>query len=131
MPGVLDPIDVRAGTRIRLRRRILRMSQTDLGKQIGVSFQQVQKYEKGVNRISASRMAALSQALCVPPSFFVVDADSNSDGDTQLQRGHVDYSTFLKSRESMDFNRALLAIRDEGVRANIDALVHSLAEAKC
>src|SRR4051812_22598548 len=69
------PIDVRVGGRLRLRRNMLGLSQEKLGEAIGFSFQQVQKYERGVNRIAASRLFELSQVLDVPVSFFFDDTD--------------------------------------------------------
>jgi transcriptional regulator with XRE-family HTH domain len=63
-------VDVHVGTRIRLRRTLLGMSQQELGKALGVSFQQMQKYERGINRVAASRLHDLSRVLDVPPSFF-------------------------------------------------------------
>src|SRR5215212_933479 len=75
-----NPIDIRVGARLRLRRTLLGMSQEKLGEAIGLTFQQVQKYERGANRIGASRLFDLSRVLDVPVSFFFDDmaADPNS-----------------------------------------------------
>src|SRR3954468_4514475 len=70
-----NPIDVLVGTRLRLRRNMLGLSQEKLGEAIGLTFQQVQKYERGANRIGASRLHQLSQVLDVPVSFFFDDVD--------------------------------------------------------
>src|ERR671926_593637 len=70
-----NPIDVRVGARLRLRRNMLRLSQEKLGEAIGLTFQQVQKYERGANRIGASRLHELSRVLDVPISFFFDDTD--------------------------------------------------------
>jgi transcriptional regulator with XRE-family HTH domain len=70
-----NPIDIRVGSRVRLRRNMLGLTQESLGEAIGLTFQQVQKYERGANRIGASRLYALSQALDVPVSFFFDDID--------------------------------------------------------
>src|SRR3954466_14965806 len=70
-----NPIDIRVGTRLRLRRNMLGLSQERLGEAIGLTFQQVQKYEHGANRIGASRLHELSQVLNVPVSFFFDDTD--------------------------------------------------------
>src|SRR3954467_13220553 len=70
-----NPIDVRVGARLRLRRSMLGLSQEKLGKMIGLTFQQVQKYEHGATRIGASRLYELSQVLDVPVSFFFEDTD--------------------------------------------------------
>src|SRR5829696_2567204 len=70
-----NPIDVRVGARLRLRRNMLGLSQEKLGEAIGLTFQQVQKYERGANRIGASRLHELSRVLDVPVSFFFDDTD--------------------------------------------------------
>src|SRR5919205_4612142 len=70
-----NPIDVRVGARLRLRRNMLGLSQEKLGQAIGLTFQQVQKYERGANRIGASRLHELSRVLDVPVSFFFDDMD--------------------------------------------------------
>src|ERR671927_1682591 len=70
-----NPIDVRVGARLRLRRNMLGLSQEKLGEMIGLTFQQVQKYERGANRIGASRLHELSRVLDVPVSFFFEDTD--------------------------------------------------------
>src|SRR5205085_9597489 len=70
-----NPIDVQVGSRVRLRRNMLGLSQEKLGEAIGLTFQQVQKYERGANRIGASRLHDLSQVLDVPVSFFFDDMD--------------------------------------------------------
>src|SRR5689334_10445665 len=70
-----NPIDVRVGARVRLRRQMLGLSQEKLGEAIGLTFQQVQKYERGANRIGASRLYELSRILDVPVSFFFDDTD--------------------------------------------------------
>src|ERR671928_685236 len=70
-----NPIDVRVGARLRLRRNMVRLSQEKLGQAIGLTFQQVQKYERGANRIGASRLHELSRVLDVPISFFFDDTD--------------------------------------------------------
>ena len=71
-----DPIDVHVGSRIRLRRQLLGLSQEKLGESLGLTFQQVQKYERGANRVSASRLFDLSVVLGVPISFFFDDISS-------------------------------------------------------
>src|SRR3954451_11583216 len=73
--GTPNPIDVRVGARLRLRRNMLGLSQVQLGKAIGLTFQQLQKYERGANRIGASRLHELSRVLDVPVSFFFDDTD--------------------------------------------------------
>jgi transcriptional regulator with XRE-family HTH domain len=72
---VPNPIDIRVGARLRLRRNMLGLSQEKLGEAIGLTFQQIQKYERGANRIGASRLHELSRVLDVPVSFFFDDTD--------------------------------------------------------
>src|ERR1700754_3361463 len=69
-----NPVDKYVGSRVRMRRVLLGMSQEKLGEALGLTFQQVQKYEKGTNRIGASRLQQISKTLRVPPSFFFEDA---------------------------------------------------------
>ncbi|RUY60953.1 XRE family transcriptional regulator, partial [Mesorhizobium sp. M7A.F.Ca.CA.001.13.1.1] len=69
-----NPIDIHVGSRIRLRRNMLGMSQEKLGENLGITFQQIQKYEKGTNRVGASRLQAIASILGVPVAFFFEDA---------------------------------------------------------
>jgi transcriptional regulator with XRE-family HTH domain len=82
-----NSIDVHVGSRIRLRRMTLDMSQTDLGAQLGVTFQQIQKYEKGTNRVGASRVQAIARALSVPVSWFFEDAPEVGKGSEDVFAG--------------------------------------------
>src|ERR1700756_2733344 len=71
-----NPIDIHVGSRVRFRRMLLGMSQEKLGEKLGLTFQQVQKYEKGINRIGASRLQQISRTLDVPPAYFFEGAPS-------------------------------------------------------
>src|ERR1041384_7946973 len=73
-----NPTDVHVGSRIRLRRNMLGMSQEKLGETLGITFQQIQKYEKGTNRVGASRLQAISEVLAVPVAFFFEDAPAHN-----------------------------------------------------
>ena len=123
-----NPIDVFVGSRVRLRRLMVGMSQEALADRLGVTFQQVQKYEKGTNRISASRLQAISDVFRVPPSFFFQDDDSAMPS---AGAGHEtgDVSTFVSSKEGLDLNRAFLKIEDAGVRKSIIQLATALSKA--
>jgi transcriptional regulator with XRE-family HTH domain len=77
-----DQIDAEIGSRIRLRRMAMSMSQTTLGEACGITFQQVQKYEKGKNRVSCSRLITIAEALKVPPEFFLADLSSTNFDDS-------------------------------------------------
>jgi transcriptional regulator with XRE-family HTH domain len=128
-----NPIDKHVGARVRMRRLILGMSQGKLGEALDVTFQQVQKYEKGANRIGASRLQQLARVLDVPPAYFFEDAPS---GEPQAmgfaeEEGHNHFVDFLSTSEGLQLNRAFASIRDAKVRKKILELVVSLsAESK-
>lgn len=123
-----NPIDVFVGSRVRLRRLMVGMSQEALADRLGVTFQQVQKYEKGTNRISASRLQAISDVFRVSPSFFFQD-DENAVPTTGVAHETGDVSTFVSSKEGLDLNRAFLKIEDASVRKSIIALATALSKA--
>lgn len=126
-----NPIDIHVGSRIRLRRTMLGMSQEKLGEALGITFQQVQKYEKGTNRVGASRLQNIAAILGVPVAFFFEDAP----GDTvDAAQGGVNESSstyvvnFLSSAEGLQLNRAFVKISDARVRRRIIDLVRALAD---
>jgi transcriptional regulator with XRE-family HTH domain len=124
-----NPIDKHVGARVRMRRLILGMSQGKLGDALDVTFQQVQKYEKGANRIGASRLQQLARVLDVPPAYFFEDAPSGearAPGFAE-DEGHNHFVDFLSTSEGLQLNRAFAAIRDAKVRKKILDLVVSLA----
>lgn len=127
-----NPIDVHVGGRMRLRRMMIGMSQEKLGELMGLTFQQVQKYEKGVNRVSASRLFNLSHILTVPVEFFYEGLTVN--GAPDATPGFAESSPddnifqFLGSRDGLELNRAFVQIKDPKVRRHIVDLVRSLAE---
>ncbi len=113
------PIDVHVGSRVRLRRTLLGMNQTQLGEKLGITYQQIQKYEYGANRISASRLHQLSRILDVPVSYFF-------DG---LDKGANVWSPddiWLK-RETLELVRAYYRIGDPATRAGLRKLVQTMA----
>jgi transcriptional regulator with XRE-family HTH domain len=128
-----NPIDIHVGSRVRFRRMLLGMSQEKLGEKLGLTFQQVQKYEKGINRIGASRLYDLAQVLGVPVQFFYEDApigESRVDAaDGQAADGQDEHSivAFLRSRDGLELNRAFVRIPDLKARRAIVDLVRSLA----
>jgi transcriptional regulator with XRE-family HTH domain len=124
-----NPTDVHVGSRIRLRRNMLGMSQEKLGESLGITFQQIQKYEKGTNRVGASRLQAISEVLGVPVSFLFEDAPSH---DGTLRGLAEDASAnlaldFATSSEGLQLNRAFAKIGDAKVRRKIIELVKALA----
>lgn len=134
MKKVPNPIDRHVGSRVRMRRILLGMSQEKLGEALGLTFQQVQKYEKGTNRIGASRLQQISKTLNVPPSFFF-DGAPNDDGTTSVNASGVaeDSSSstyvfdFISTAEGLALNKAFARIQDPKVRKRIIDLVNSLA----
>jgi len=131
-----SPIDVHVGSRVRLRRTLLGMSQEKLGEALGLTFQQVQKYERGVNRIGASRLFDLARVLDVPISFFFDDLPTEMGG-MALNRsrpnlgmaedqGRFDDET-LHRRETLELVRAYYRITDPAVRKKVFDLIKTLS----
>ncbi|MDB5369481.1 MAG: transcriptional regulator [Roseomonas sp.] len=134
-----SPIDTHVGSRVRLRRTLLGLSQEKLGEALGLTFQQVQKYERGVNRIGASRLFDLSRVLDVPIGFFFDDmpgVPGNGGGMTrprmggfaEQQEGFEDDT--LHRRETLELVRAYYRIGEPAVRKRVFELIKSLAPAE-
>ncbi|WOS63156.1 helix-turn-helix domain-containing protein [Sinorhizobium fredii] len=123
-----NPIDIHVGSRIRLRRTMLGMSQEKLGESLGITFQQIQKYEKGTNRVGASRLQNISSILNVPVSFFFEDAPGDGGGAGMSESPSSNYVVdFLSSSEGLQLNRAFVKISDPKVRRKLVDLVKALA----
>lgn len=123
-----NAMDVHVGTRVRLRRMLLGMSQEKLGEQLGLTFQQVQKYEKGVNRIGAGRLHELGLVLGVPIQFFYEQAPGGVVGNGFAEQPADSYVVeFLSSREGLELNKAFVRLTDPRVRRSVLELVRSLA----
>ena len=126
-----NPIDIHVGSRVRLRRMMLGMSQEKLGEHLGITFQQIQKYEKGTNRIGASRLQAIARGLSVPPAFFFEDAPGvvpvagNQGFDEPQSASYV--VDFLSSSEGLTLNKCFVRIKDAKIRKKIVDLVRSIA----
>jgi transcriptional regulator with XRE-family HTH domain len=135
-----SPIDTHVGSRVRLRRTLLGLSQEKLGEALGLTFQQVQKYERGVNRIGASRLFDLSRVLDVPIGFFFDDmpgtVGGNNSGNNGMGRprtggfaeqqdGFEDDT--LHRRETLELVRAYYRINEPAVRKRVFELIKSLA----
>lgn len=125
-----NPTDIHVGSRIRLRRNMLGMSQEKLGDMLGITFQQIQKYEKGTNRVGASRIQAISEILNVPVAFFFEDIPGQ---ESNAQRGFAEDPSamramdFVTSAEGLQLNRAFVKITDTKIRRRILDLVKALA----
>ena len=134
--GRPSPIDVHVGSRIRLRRTLLGMSQERLGEALGLTFQQVQKYERGVNRVGASRLFDLSRVLDVPISFFFDDmpdsltstfgspAARRATGFAEPAASFADET--LNRRETLELVRAYYRITDPAVRKSVFDLIKKM-----
>lgn len=128
-----NSIDVHVGGRVRLRRMVLGMSQEKLGERLGLTFQQVQKYEKGVNRIGAGRLYDLSNVLGVPVQFFYDDAPASTASGELMPGGFAerpeenDVVDFLSTREGLELNKAFIRIADPRLRRSVLDLVRSIA----
>ncbi|UXN03808.1 MULTISPECIES: helix-turn-helix domain-containing protein [unclassified Bartonella] len=122
-----DPIDVYVGSRIRLRRNSIGLSQEKLGEQLGITFQQVQKYEKGTNRVGASRLQAIAETLEVPVSFFFEDV-SNSELDEGFAEAEANPLEMVSSGEGLQLIRAFTNIKDPKVRRKIIDLAKALSQ---
>lgn len=128
-----NPIDVHVGGRVRLRRMLVGFSQEKLGDRMGLTFQQIQKYEKGVNRIGASRLFDLSQILGVPVQFFFEGAPTSMAADSAdyEEPGSGRYlQEFLNTRDGLELNRAFVKINDSQVRRSVIDLVRALGRAE-
>lgn len=130
MKKVPNPIDKHVGARLRMRRMLIGMSQEKLGEALSITFQQIQKYEKGANRIGASRLQELARILNVPPAFFFEDAPSGAAPAPGLAEPSANSYVvdFLSTPEGLQLNKAFALIRDPKVRRRILDLVASLAE---
>ena len=114
-----NPIDVHVGARVAAHRKLAGLSQEALGDAIGVTFQQVQKYERGTNRIGASRLFAVAQTLDVPVSVFFAELDGPDETAPSPLTG--------ATRESIELLQAFAAVRDRKLRGHILALVQRLS----
>lgn len=112
-----------------MRRILVGMSQEKLGDALGITFQQVQKYEKGTNRVGASRLQAIADTLGVKPSFFFEGSETSEAMQTTDADGEtIGINGFLASKEGLDLNRAFTKISDPKVRKKVVALVRALAK---
>lgn len=140
--GRASPIDAHVGARIRLRRTLLGMSQEKLGEALGLTFQQVQKYERGVNRVGASRLFDLSRVLDVPISFFFDDMPeplAGANGSYQTTRAVGGFAEgqngfggdeIMNRRETLELVRAYYRISEPAVRKRVFDLIKSMAPAE-
>ena len=124
-----NPIDKHVGARVRMRRMMLSMSQEKLGDALGLTFQQVQKYEKGTNRIGASRLQQISHILQVPVSFFFEGAPHNPghSGGMAEAPSPAYVSDFLATSDGLSLTKAFVRIKNGKLRRRIVDLVEQIA----
>jgi transcriptional regulator with XRE-family HTH domain len=135
--GFPNPIDVHVGARLRLRRTLLGISQTALAEAIGLTFQQVQKYEKGVNRVSSSRLVDMANALDVEIPYFFEEMSAAVEQQTpsmlmnakKLPKVGDEQAPMLK-RETLELVRAYYRITDPAVRKRLAELTRAVAKAE-
>lgn len=129
---VKNPIDAHVGAQVKLRRAVVGMSQTELADRLGITFQQVQKYENGANRISASRLYLIAEVLNVTVQSFFEGADAVVENAPGAYEGAKDemidkYEEFIRSPGGIDLCKAFVNIDDPAVRKRIVALVKSVS----
>jgi len=123
-------VDIHVGQKIRARRMLLRMSQTEVADALGITFQQIQKYEKGVNRVGASRLQQISDALGVSPFYFFEGAPVAGRKMAEPKEGELSDDTvvsFLGTREGAALVRGFIAIKEKQIRQAILNFVGTLA----
>jgi transcriptional regulator with XRE-family HTH domain len=124
----VNAVDRHVGARVRMQRIVRGFSQTDLGKAVGITFQQVQKYEKGTNRVSASRLQQIANVLEVTPDFFFDVASAKAVGKSGSREVAV-IDEFISSRDGVALSQAFTRIRDVKIRRCIVLLVEQIAQA--
>ena len=125
-----NPVDKYVGSRVRMRRIMLGMSQEKLGEALGLTFQQIQKYEKGTNRVGASRLQQISEVLQVPVSFLFDGGPSGAAvSDASAESASPAYiADFLATSEGLALTRAFTRISDSKLRRSIVDLVEQIAD---
>ncbi|WP_425351028.1 helix-turn-helix domain-containing protein [Rhizobium sophoriradicis] len=124
-----NAIDIHVGSRIRLQRTLIGLSQTTLAEGLGITFQQVQKYEKGTNRVGSSRLQAIANILGVPVSWFFEEGPGGSSSPLEPELGAGrEIAQFLNSVEGLALNRAFVKIQDDKIRRKLVNLVKTLAK---
>ncbi len=122
-----NPVDKYVGSRVRMRRIMLGMSQEKLGEALGLTFQQIQKYEKGTNRVGASRIQQISEILQVPVSFLFEGGPSSTGSTDGVSASPTYVSDFLATSEGLALTRAFTKITDSKMRRSIVDLVEQIA----
>ena len=124
-----NPVDRHVGSRVRMRRMLVGMSQEKLGEALGITFQQIQKYEKGTNRIGASRLHQIARVLSVPVEFFYEGAPSLEAGPSGFAEAASPayVADFMATSEGLNLMKAFVRIKDARVRRRLVDLAAALA----
>lgn len=131
--GMPDPVDIHVGSRVRLRRTLLGMSQDTLAQAVGLTFQQIQKYEHGANRIGSSRLLQMAQVLEVPVGYFFDEmpgAVTNVPASGMSEEVAIFTENPILRRETLELVRAYYKIGDVRLRKKLYSLLESIAEAQ-
>ena len=132
--GRANSVDENVGMQLRQRRSLLGLSQEKLAEQVGITFQQIQKYENGANRISASRLYEFSKVLDIPVSFFFEGSNEQNNNRTVFGLGENDQAAFegpedvMKRKETLELIRVYYSIENPKLRKDLFKLVRSMAE---
>lgn len=124
IPGKPHPVDIHVGSRVRQRRTLLGLSQEKLGDAVGLTFQQIQKYERGANRIGSSRLFDLSRVLGVPISYFFEEIGDQTSSNAES----AETNDPMNRRETLELVRAYYRIPTQNVRKRLFDLAKSLSE---
>ncbi len=132
--GIADPIDIHVGQRLRVRRSLQGMSQEKLASMVNITFQQIQKYERGTNRISASRLYQFSKALDVPISYFYDQFGTmagnavGATGFSDTEQEEFSPEDVMRSKETLALVKSYYAIKDPDKRKSIVRFIKSMAD---
>lgn len=126
-PKAPSPIDMHVGSQIRLHRKMIGMSQTALAERLGITFQQVQKYEKGTNRVGASRIQGIASILGIKVNLLFPNSLLGLDQEASGGRAGLELEAFAASAEGFALNQAFTKIKNTNVRRRVVALVSALA----
>ncbi|MCO6187451.1 helix-turn-helix domain-containing protein [Rhizobium sp. L1K21] len=127
---ILQQADMHVGVRIKIARKLKHISQTKLAEHLGVSFQQVQKYENGKNRISASKLAAAADLLGVTPAFFFADGQAPAGLDGNIDDESAKLIELMSNEDALALNLYYAKIENPEVRRSVLNLVQDLAAAE-
>lgn len=122
----LDPLDILVGKRIRTQRLMCKMSQSELGKQLGITFQQIQKYESGVNRVGAGRLQTIAKIFDLPVSVFFGEDNATQDASDSANETVLN---FLNTARAVKLVKDFSRIKDPAIQQAVVALVEKIANA--